>query len=86
MRTALAAAALVPLAAVFTGATVAALPAPDWRTSGAVFVGTNHNNSSALDQPGNQIANYHRGPEGKLTLVGSFATGQGSGTGAAVRW
>ncbi|HWD06193.1 MAG TPA: hypothetical protein VG674_27505 [Amycolatopsis sp.] len=80
MRTAIAAAMLVPLTAVFGGATASA--APQWSTPGAVFVGTNHNNSSDPSQPANQIAYYHRAADGKLTLVGSFATGgEGSGPG-----
>ncbi|MFI5612138.1 lactonase family protein [Amycolatopsis sp. NPDC051903] len=80
VRTAVAAAALVPLAAVFSGATASAAPA--WGVPGAVFVGTNHNNSGDPSQPGNQIAYYHRGADGTLTLIGSFATGgEGSGPG-----
>ncbi|WIX76560.1 hypothetical protein QRX50_34565 [Amycolatopsis carbonis] len=82
VRTALAAAALVPFAAVFAGGTASAAPVPDWSRPGSVFVGTNHNNSSDPSQPGNQVAYYHRAADGKLTLVGTFATGgQGSGPG-----
>jgi 6-phosphogluconolactonase len=47
---------------------------------GAVFVGTNHNNTADADEPANQIAMYRRAKDGQLTLVGHFATGgQGSG-------
>ncbi|MDQ3225463.1 MAG: lactonase family protein, partial [Chloroflexota bacterium] len=47
---------------------------------GAVFVGTNHNNTSDPAQPANQIAMYLRTENGQLTLVDFFATGgQGSG-------
>jgi len=49
---------------------------------GAVFVGTNHNNTTDPDEPANQIAMYRRAANGKLTLVGYFDTGgQGSGPG-----
>ncbi|MGW4489748.1 lactonase family protein [Amycolatopsis sp. NPDC004368] len=82
VRTALAAAALVPFAAVFTGPAASAAPTAHSSLPGSVFVGTNHNNSSDPSQPGNQIAYYHRGGDGRLTLVGTFATGgQGSGPG-----
>jgi 6-phosphogluconolactonase len=48
--------------------------------AGAVFVGTNHNNTSDPAQPANQIAMYRRDADGWLTLVDYFATGgQGSG-------
>jgi 6-phosphogluconolactonase len=48
----------------------------------AVFVGTNHNNTSDASQPANQIVMYTRGTDGTLTLLGRFNTGgQGSGPG-----
>jgi len=47
---------------------------------GAVFVGTNHNNTTNAATPPNQIAAYYRDNTGTLTLAGYFATGgQGSG-------
>ena len=47
---------------------------------GVVFVGTNHNNTSAPDQPANQVIMYRRSAEGELTMVDTFDTGgQGSG-------
>jgi 6-phosphogluconolactonase (cycloisomerase 2 family) len=52
---------------------------PD-KLPGAVFVGTNHNNTTDGSTPPNQIAAYYRAPSGALTLAGYFATGgQGSG-------
>jgi 6-phosphogluconolactonase len=49
---------------------------------GAVFVGTNHNNTADPTQPANQIAMYRRSAGGRLTLLGYFDTGgQGSGPG-----
>jgi 6-phosphogluconolactonase len=49
---------------------------------GAVFVGTNHNNTSDPSEPANQVVMYRRAADGTLTLVGYFATGgQGSGPG-----
>jgi len=49
---------------------------------GAVFVGTNHNNTSDPSQPANQVAMYRRAADGRLTLIGYFDTGgQGSGPG-----
>jgi 6-phosphogluconolactonase (cycloisomerase 2 family) len=48
----------------------------------AVFVGTNHNNTTDASQPANQIVMYNRGTDGSLALVGRFDTGgQGSGPG-----
>lgn len=48
--------------------------------TGAVFVGTNHNNTLDSTQPPNQIAMYMRASDGSLTLRGYFNTGgQGSG-------
>ena len=47
---------------------------------GAVFVGTNHNNTSDSTEPANQVAMYRRAADGQLTLLDYFATGgQGSG-------
>jgi 6-phosphogluconolactonase len=47
---------------------------------GAVFVGTNHNNTSDSAEPANQIAMYRRGADGQLALIDYFDTGgQGSG-------
>lgn len=51
---------------------------------GAVFVGTNHNNTKATNpqEPANEVAMYRRSEGGRLTLIGYFATGgQGSGPG-----
>lgn len=49
---------------------------------GAVFVGTNHNNTSDAKEPGNQVVMYRRAADGQLTRVDSFSTGgQGSGPG-----
>jgi len=49
-------------------------------TAGAVFAGTNHNNSRDASQPPNQVVMYIRASDGSLTMVGAFATGgQGSG-------
>ena len=49
---------------------------------GAVFVGTNHNNTSDPSQPSNQVAVYRRAANGTLSLVGYVNTGgQGSGPG-----
>jgi hypothetical protein len=51
--------------------------------TGAVFVGTNHNNTNAAPdsgEPANQVVMYHRASDGMLSLVGYFDTGgQGSG-------
>jgi 6-phosphogluconolactonase (cycloisomerase 2 family) len=47
---------------------------------GAVFVGTNHNNTSDAAEPANQVAMYRRAADGQLTLLNHFAAGgQGSG-------
>lgn len=47
---------------------------------GAVFVGTNHNNTMDASQPPNQVAMYLRASDGSLSLLGYFNTGgQGSG-------
>jgi sugar lactone lactonase YvrE len=57
------------------------------RSAGAVFVGTNHNNTQATDpsEPANQVVMYHRADDGSLALVGSFDTG-GQGSGPGVRF
>jgi 6-phosphogluconolactonase len=52
---------------------------------GAVFIGTNHNNSMDATQPPNQIAMYRRADDGSLTLVGYFNTG-GQGSGPSLRF
>ncbi|WP_395725455.1 lactonase family protein [Nakamurella sp.] len=55
-------------------------PASTTRPVGAVFVGTNHNNSTDPSQPANQVVMYRRGNDGTLTKAGVFDTGgQGSG-------
>ena len=52
---------------------------------GAVFVGTNHNNTNTdpmSGEPANRIAMFHRASDGMLTFIDYFATGgQGSGPG-----
>jgi len=58
------------------------LPAAD---VGAVFAGTNHNNTLDASQPPNQVAMYLRDGDGALTLVGYFATG-GQGSGPSLRF
>ena len=46
----------------------------------AVFVGTNHNNTTDPTEPANQVAYYRRATDGRLSLVGYYDTGgQGSG-------
>jgi 6-phosphogluconolactonase len=55
---------------------------------GAVFVGTNHNNthpSAPAGEPANQVVMYRRAADGTLTLAGRFNTG-GQGSGASVRF
>jgi hypothetical protein len=56
-------------------------------SEGAVFVGTNHNNtkSSNLNEPANQVIMYHRFSDGLLSLVGRFDTG-GQGSGPSIRF
>ena len=47
---------------------------------GAVFVATNHNNTTAPDEPANQVVMYARDVDGELTMIDAFDTGgQGSG-------
>src|SRR5687767_5007239 len=49
---------------------------------GAVFVGTNHNNTTAAAEPANEVVMYRRAANGQLAMIGAFATGgQGSGPG-----
>jgi hypothetical protein len=55
--------------------------------AGAVFVGTNHNNTKATNpnEPANQVVMYNRLDDGTLDLVGRFNTG-GQGSGPSVRF
>jgi 6-phosphogluconolactonase len=87
----LAGAPLVGLAALVGAPVAAQSPAP-----GAVFVGTNHNNTCRnrtespcptvpQDEPGNQVVMYNRAPDGALTLAGRFDTG-GQGSGPSIRF
>ena len=47
---------------------------------GAVFVATNHNNTTAPDDLANQVVMYARAADGELTMIDAFDTGgQGSG-------
>ena len=72
----LAAVCLLSLAASDTSRAEAA------EAAGAVFVGTNHNNTTDPSQPANQVAMYRRAADGRLSLIGYFDTGgQGSGPG-----
>jgi 6-phosphogluconolactonase len=49
---------------------------------GAVFVGTNRNNTSDPSEPANQVIMYRRSGNGQLSMIDAFATGgQGSGPG-----
>lgn len=49
---------------------------------GAVFVGTNHNNTTDAAEPANDVVMYRRAANGQLSMIGAFATGgQGSGPG-----
>lgn len=49
---------------------------------GAVFVGTNHNNTTDSGQPPNQVAMYERAADGTLSGPTYYDTGgQGSGPG-----
>jgi 6-phosphogluconolactonase (cycloisomerase 2 family) len=54
---------------------------------GAVLVGTNHNNTRAINpsEPPNQVAMYRRAEDGRLTLLGYFDTG-GQGSGPSIRF
>lgn len=52
------------------------------RGADAVYVATNHNNTSDPSEPANQVAMYRRARNGSLTLIDYFDTGgQGSGPG-----
>jgi hypothetical protein len=51
----------------------------------AVFVATNHNNTTAPTEPANQVVMYDRARDGSLTETGRFDTG-GQGSGPAVRF
>src|SRR5262245_3659353 len=56
--------------------------------TGAVFVATNHNNTSPTAPPGepaNQVVMYSRAADGTLSLLGRFDTG-GQGSGPSVRF
>jgi 6-phosphogluconolactonase (cycloisomerase 2 family) len=81
-RTLLASVLLIGLAAL-----IAAPVAADDAHEGAVFVGTNHNNSKKVDptEPANQVIMYHRAIDGSLSLVGRFDTG-GQGSGPSIRF
>ena len=72
---------LAGLAALNTADSFGANPPP----VGAVFVGTNHNNTLDSTQPPNQIAMYNRAADGRLSLVGYFNTG-GQGSGPSIRF
>jgi 6-phosphogluconolactonase (cycloisomerase 2 family) len=49
---------------------------------GAVFVGTNHNNTTDAAEPANDVVMYRRAANGQLLMLGAFFTGgQGSGPG-----
>ena len=51
----------------------------------AVFVATNHNNTTAPSEPANQVVMYDRARDGSLTETGRFDTG-GQGSGPSVRF
>jgi 6-phosphogluconolactonase len=76
----LALAALLPALALPQAG--AAAPPAHAGAAGAVFVGTNHNNTLDPDEPANQVAMYVRDAAGALELKGYYDTGgQGSGPG-----
>jgi 6-phosphogluconolactonase (cycloisomerase 2 family) len=52
---------------------------------GAVFVGTNHNNTKDPSEPPNQVVMYRRASDGALSLLGYFNTG-GQGSGPSIRF
>ena len=52
---------------------------------GAVFVGTNHNNTKDPSEPPNQVVMYRRASDGTLSLLGYFNTG-GQGSGPSIRF
>ena len=53
--------------------------------AGAVFVGTNHNNTSDPSEPANEVVMYRRAADGTLTLLGHFDTG-GQGSDPSIRF
>lgn len=56
--------------------------------AGAVFVGTNHNNThptAPAGEPANQVIMYQRAHDGTLSFVGRFDTG-GQGSGPSIRF
>jgi 6-phosphogluconolactonase len=72
------------LATLGTGAAQAAPCQQGHRAAagGAVYVATNHNNTSDRSRPANQVVEYRRGRDGRLKLRGRYDTGgQGSGPG-----
>lgn len=76
------------VAAACLVAAVVATPASAGHFGGAVFVGTNHNNTNVDindPEPANQVAMFNRSRDGTLELVGYFPTG-GQGSGPAVRF
>ena len=83
-RTLLACVLLFGLAVLAVGP----VAATDNFLEGAVFVGTNHNNTHPTAPPGepaNQVIMYHRASDGSLNLVGRFDTG-GQGSGPSIRF
>lgn len=83
-RTAAATVAVAALAPVllYAGSAAAGPPSRPGGVAGAVFVGTNHNNTTDPTQPANEVAYYERSADGRLELLGNFPTGgQGSGPG-----
>ena len=70
---------------LLAGLTVAAAltaASPALAAKGAVFAGTNHNNTTAPGQPANEVAVYPRAADGTLGAPRYYATGgQGSGPG-----
>ena len=84
-RTHLASVLLLGLAILAVGPVAAA---DQVSSAGAVFVGTNHNNTHPTappGEPGNQVIMYHRASTGSLSLVGHFDTG-GQGSGPSIRF
>lgn len=70
------------LLAALTATALAVAASPALANDGAVYVGTNHNNTSDRSQPANQIVLYPRAKDGTLGAPRSFDTGgQGSGPG-----
>jgi 6-phosphogluconolactonase (cycloisomerase 2 family) len=77
--------AVAAVLAIVVPAAEARLDGAGKPAAGAVFVGTNHNNTLDASQPPNQVAMYNRAADGTLTLVGYFNTG-GQGSGPGVRF